>query len=434
MIAFDLRHFAHFAQEQQLSQFYKTTTNTQPTNNMKQDKPSCRICGSTRHVLRIHCSSNITSDIQPKPWKDQEKAFDAAQDEKPFKCDILLRPGGEPSRVVCSDSIDEFWADIRVSCNQSVYRDYCGIQKKDSARNTTVIPPDYPSIEPGHYKLVSRTHSWNDEQLSQVLQKGVDKLKEFRRLTPNDALERLEEELLLLYNHFTLVHEGNDLSLEQMRVVTHLLAYKDWKDASENEHLCHEIHTIISSELTDDVQEAINHILVSRQLAEFAKMDVTEETVLRMHSMIMHGLLHVEEEGLPGQYRKVSINVAGSSSRRPQHADVPPLMSKWFNKRLVQYKDETFIAFLARIHSQFQDIHPFRDGNGRIGRLVMNILLLQRGYPLLVLPTTLSMMFNLGVDNGTQGDCRFFARLIAEAIFASLQAYENACRWRATLA
>jgi hypothetical protein len=56
----------------------------------------------------------------------------------------------------------------------------------------------------------------------------------------------------------------------------------------------------------------------------------------------------------------------------------------------------------------------------------MNILLLKRGFPVLVLPTTLSPMFNHAIEMGHRGDRRLFARLISEALFSSLQSYEDA--------
>jgi len=376
----------------------------------------CRHCGSKDHLF-IHCPFR-SPDLKPKPWKEQVEAFDTAQEKKSYKCDIKLHPG--KSSRVCSDGIDEFWADIRVHFNQSIYRDFAGIQVKGTGM---LIPPDQAFIEPGDYILVSRTHSMRDEEIHEVLQEGVDKLRRVRPLSLG-AVADVEENLLLRYNHFSLSHEGSSLGLDETRLLTNILADKDWKHTNEDEDLESETNAI--SESKHDLQEAINHILVSRQLSEYANADLTEDQVLRLHSLIMHDLLHIEEEGLPGEYRKVAIGVEGSSIPRSNHADVPPLMSRWFKESLVQCKDEAFIDFLARIHTQFQLIHPFRDGNGRIGRLVMNILLVKRGYPVLVFPTTLSAMFNHGVDIAHHGDTSFFSRLIAEALFSSLQAYEDA--------
>jgi fido (protein-threonine AMPylation protein) len=137
-------------------------------------------------------------------------------------------------------------------------------------------------------------------------------------------------------------------------------------------------------------------------------------------------LLNNVEEGLAGEYRKVSIGVEGSQKGRAPAADVHALMCQWFEKHLIKGEREHMVEFLARIHSQFQYIHPFRDGNGRIGRLVMNLFLLTEGYPVLTFPSTLSNMFNHGTEMGHRGDLTIFKRLVAESLFASLQAYEDA--------
>jgi Fic family protein len=95
--------------------------------------------------------------------------------------------------------------------------------------------------------------------------------------------------------------------------------------------------------------------------------------------MIMHGLLLTKKVG--GEYRKVSIGAKGSQVSRPNHADVPTLMAKWFEETLVRQEGEHLFEFLVRIHSQFQYVHLFLNGNGRIGRIVMNLFLVKHGYP-----------------------------------------------------
>jgi len=168
-----------------------------------------------------------------------------------------------------------------------------------------------------------------------------------------------------------------------------------------------------------DLDEATNHILVSNGLRD-------ETLVCQLHSMVMHGLLRDAGEGLPGEYRRVSIGVQGSRVGHAPAVDLPPLMSQWCEGLERQRDDEHLGDFLTRIHSRFQYIHPFVDGNGRIGRLVMNLIQLKRGYPLLAHPTTLSSTFNLGVELGHMGYPELFSRLLAEGLFASFRAYEAA--------
>lgn len=94
----------------------------------------------------------------------------------------------------------------------------------------------------------------------------------------------------------------------------------------------------------------------------------------------------------------------------------------------IQGADEDLFEFLARIHTEFQYIHPFRDGNGRIGRMIMNLHLMKNEHPILVLLTTISNMFNHGIEMGRRGNLSIFTRLLEEAIFNSLQIYEDALK------
>lgn len=87
--------------------------------------------------------------------------------------------------------------------------------------------------------------------------------------------------------------------------------------------------------------------------------------------------------------------------------------------------DESFISYLTRVHTRFEDIHPFRDGNGRMGRIIMNILLLQNHYHVLVVPSPISPLFNAGIEQHINGDPSLFERLLAETLFGILTSYEE---------
>jgi hypothetical protein len=89
-----------------------------------------------------------------------------------------------------------------------------------------------------------------------------------------------------------------------------LLAGKDAKRLVEDAELQDEIAKIPGPR--QDLIEATNHIVVSELLEQIANtQEVTETVILNLHSMAVKDLLHNAEESLPGEYRKVSINVHG---------------------------------------------------------------------------------------------------------------------------
>ena len=375
----------------------------------------CRQCGG-KH-LTITCPLR-TPEEKPKPWKQQQEEFFAQEESKPYKCRLKLHPGKIVSEY--SDNVPDFWESIETAAGFSLYRDFVGIQRQDT---DIVYPPNHPTLEPGQYSLVSRTFAYDDGQLQCIIADAVSALKELRPLS-SDNVRKVQSDLLLQFNHFSLSHEGNDLDLDETKMLTDMLVGKDWKRVIEDSKVETEFRKIPGSE--KDLKEAMNHILVSQHLQEIYNYDVTEAVVLQLHAWIMSGLLINTEEGLPGEYRKVSIGVMGSQRGRPNFADVPPLMKQFCEKSMIQKEKEDFISYLARIHTEFQYIHPFRDGNGRVGRLIMNLLLMQRGYPILVLPPSLSNMFNHATEMGHRGNLTLFSRLLAESIFISLQVYEDA--------
>jgi len=82
----------------------------------------------------------------------------------------------------------------------------------------------------------------------------------------------------------------------------------------------------------------------------------------------------------PGGFRQHDVRAFGQGMTPPTFADVPALVSDWLRLANGELDDPTVLMeHLAAIHADFERIHPFRDGNGRTGRLVLNLLLVRRG-------------------------------------------------------
>jgi len=140
---------------------------------------------------------------------------------------------------------------------------------------------------------------------------------------------------------------------------------------------------------------------------------------------VTNELLENEKEGVAGEYRKVGIGVMGRKVPRPSPENVGPLMSRWI-ENAKQKESEHLFELLSRIHTSFHHIHPFRDDNGHVGRLMMNLILLQRGYPIVAFQPTLGSLFNEFVGKAIEGDEAQFTRLLVETLFETLVAYDKA--------
>lgn len=112
------------------------------------------------------------------------------------------------------------------------------------------------------------------------------------------------------------------------------------------------------------------------------KKEIEEKDLKKFHKLIY---LRIEEKRA-GRYRKEPAVITGSKYPLPKPSELNPLM-KQFILNLQKYRHTKHpIEVAALAHKEFVFIHPFIDGNGRVARLLMNLLLLQEGYSIAVIP------------------------------------------------
>ena len=109
---------------------------------------------------------------------------------------------------------------------------------------------------------------------------------------------------------------------------------------------------------------------------------IGEWEIRQIHSL----LLMVIDRAEAGRYRQLDVKAAGTEYAYPPHYLLPELMAEfveWLNSDTARQLHP--VDYAAEAHCRFVGIHPFRDGNGRTGRLLMNLLLLRVGYPVVVI-------------------------------------------------
>lgn len=125
-------------------------------------------------------------------------------------------------------------------------------------------------------------------------------------------------------------------------------------------------------------KDAIDYI---EQLAHNSSA-IGEWEIKQIHNLILRAIAPEEA----GRYRQLDIKAAGTEYVYPPHYLLNDLVSEfiiWLNSEETAVQHP--IKFAAEAHLRFVSIHPFRDGNGRTGRLLMNLLLLRTGYPIAVI-------------------------------------------------
>jgi Fic family protein len=127
-----------------------------------------------------------------------------------------------------------------------------------------------------------------------------------------------------------------------------------------------------------DIKEAEAHRKVFFEMVSYEK-DLSIGIVLKWHRELFENT----KSRIAGRVRNYNVYISGSAHVPADFSELPTLLVeffKWYNK--VKAKTHP-VELSALVHLKFETIHPFGDGNGRIGRLIMNFILHKTGYPML---------------------------------------------------
>ena len=209
------------------------------------------------------------------------------------------------------------------------------------------IPVDAVKPADGRYKVT-------ESLLSQIDRKKAE-LDSRRPLTAGEA-ERLKEEFVVEYTYNSNAIEGNTLTLRETDLVLRGL-------------------TIEQKPLKDHM-EAVGHKEAFDFVSELVKENVPiSESIIKQ----IHYLVLADKREDRGVYRRVPVRIMGA-----QHEPVQPYLIEPKMEHLLHdfvERKEHIVTKLARFHIEFEGIHPFIDGNGRTGRLLVNLELMKKGYP-----------------------------------------------------
>jgi len=147
-----------------------------------------------------------------------------------------------------------------------------------------------------------------------------------------------------------------------------------------------------------------------------------EREIKEIHSLIMNSIDKAEA----GKYRNLDMRAAGTEHVYPAHYKVQDLMDgfvAWLDSEEAQNLHPIELATLA--HYRLASIHPFRDGNGRISRLLMNFILLRYGYPVAVITNENRKQYidSLAYAQENQDETDRFVEIIIDATKESLIDY-----------
>lgn len=188
-----------------------------------------------------------------------------------------------------------------------------------------------------------------------IIDEKKEKLDNARPLTQGE-LERLNEDFAIEYTYNSNAIEGNTLTLRETDMVLRGLPI-DKKPLKEH------LEAIGHKEAFDYVRELVKE-----------NTELSESVIKQIHYLVL-----ADKREDRGVYRRVPVRIMGAAHEPVQ----PYLIEPKLNELLHNYSesDEHIITKLARFHIEFEGIHPFIDGNGRTGRLLVNLELMKAGFP-----------------------------------------------------
>ena len=209
------------------------------------------------------------------------------------------------------------------------------------------IPHDAAKPTDGRYKT--------KESLIPIIEEKLEELNKRRPLTEGE-LERLNEEFLTEYIYNSNAIEGNTLTLRETDMVLRGLTI-DQKSLKEH------LEVIGHKEAFDFVTELVKE-----------KCEINERVIKQIHYLVL-----ADKKDDRGVYRRLPVRIMGAAHEPVQPYLIVPKMEELLRNYLAS--EEHIVTKLARFHIEFEGIHPFIDGNGRTGRLIVNLELMKAGYP-----------------------------------------------------
>jgi len=174
---------------------------------------------------------------------------------------------------------------------------------------------------------------------------------------PRIALEKRERDFTIRFTYNTNAIEGNTVSLLETAAMLEKKVMPSGKSLGE-------IHEIFNTE------KALNCITA-------CKGDVSKRLILKLHRMMMANI--DEQQG--GRIRNYPVAIDGANWMPPSEKEVEGKFREflaWYAKNRVKLHP---IELAAITHLKFIEVHPFGDGNGRVARLITNLILMRNGYP-----------------------------------------------------
>lgn len=241
------------------------------------------------------------------------------------------------------------------------------------------------------------------DKLQQLIAKKqkLDKCKPL----PLDLIKNLDQwyKIELTYNSNAI--EGNTLTKQETALVVEKGLTVEGKTLQEHLEATNHAKAI----------DFVKNLILSKK----TRQDISENDILEIHKIILTGI----DDHNAGKYRNIAVRISGADVILPNPMKVPELMTdfiQWLNQK----NNDHPAKISADAHLKLVSIHPFTDGNGRTARLLMNLILMQTGFPLAIIQNKNRKQYINALEKAqTKNETDDYYDLIYGAVDNSLDVY-----------
>ncbi|MBI4116534.1 Fic family protein [Candidatus Pacearchaeota archaeon] len=226
--------------------------------------------------------------------------------------------------------------------------------------------------------------------------KEIDRIKKEYLEIPKETRENRYESFISLFTYDSTNIEGNTLTLRE----TSQLLFEG----------------VTPRKSLREINEVVNHKTAFDYILK-TKKDISKEFIFKLHELVINNTLKDELKSQIGKYRTLQVYIRGVDWLPPKPEEVPKEMGSLLSWYAKNKKNINPLVLSAYFHSAFETIHPFVDGNGRVGRLLMNFILHRNKLPMINIPNRKKHIYYLALESSqTKGDLRPFVKFLFDLL------------------
>ena len=256
---------------------------------------------------------------------------------------------------------------------------------------------------------------------------SIENLKNYGGLPKAEDAQTIWENIWYIEAHNSTALEGNTLVLREVKALleqNRSVGGKELKEYLEVESYGKAALWVYSQAQRKDIEGN------SRETIRLTEIrNIHEQIVSTVWSVAPHKNALPDEKA--GGYRKHDILPFAGGMTPPPFTEIPVLMRSYIDDvnevcaRILTEKISTpeIPLYLAELHCRFEQIHPFLDGNGRTGRLLLNLILVRLGYPPAIILKQRRNAYLSALDKADGGDLLPLAEIIARAVIDNINRF-----------